>query len=114
MANISQWCRIWLNGNRESTKQWIQFQCICPNEDFDVTYGLDFHKASYEKPRNEKEGVILVNLSKHTTYIKDQCLVQLNINAVLRGPRGDNSWSALVNSQYLIDGTKAKSYLDPI
>jgi beta-galactosidase len=80
------------------------------NEDFDVTDGLDYDKVSYDKPKYEKDGVILVNRTKHTTDIKEQDLVQVNIDAAQRGLGGDDSWGALVNGQYLIDGTKAQNY----
>ncbi len=81
-----------------------------PNEDFDITDGLDYDKVDYDNPRYEKDGDILVNRTKHTIDIKEQDLVQLNIDAIQRGVGGDNSWGATPQPEYLIDGTKAQSY----
>lgn len=80
------------------------------NEDFDITKGLDYHKVSYDQPRYEEDGEILVNRTKHTIDIHEKELVQLNIDAGQRGLGGDDSWGSRVQPKYQIDGTNPQTY----
>ena len=70
-----------------------------PNEDFDITDGLDYSK----KNKN-------ANFSKHTTDIKEQDLIQLNIDLNQRGLAGDDSWWSKPQEEYQIKGNKELSY----
>ena len=70
-----------------------------PNEDFDITDDLDYSKE------NEN-----ANFSKHTIDIKEQNLIQLNIDLEQRGLAGDDSWSSKPQKKYQIDGSKKHSY----
>ncbi|MGB0892129.1 MAG: glycoside hydrolase family 2 TIM barrel-domain containing protein [Flavobacteriaceae bacterium] len=70
-----------------------------PNEDFDITNNLDYSK------KNKK-----ANFSKHTIDIKEQDLIQLNIDAEQRGLAGDDSWWSKPQEKYLIKGSKKHSY----
>ncbi len=64
------------------------------NEQFDTTDGLDY-------PGNN---------SKHTNEIKEQKLVQLNIDLGQRGVGGDNSWGARPQKKYMMYGDKTWKY----
>jgi len=64
------------------------------NEQFDTTDGLDY-------PGNN---------SKHITDIKEQNLVQLNIDLGQRGVGGDNSWGALPQKKYMMHGDQEYRY----
>ncbi|WKD86965.1 Evolved beta-galactosidase subunit alpha [Polaribacter huanghezhanensis] len=70
-----------------------------PNEDLDITNDLDYTKE------NKK-----ANFSKHTTDIKEQNLVQLNIDLVQRGLGGDDSWGAKPQEKYQLKRNKKYSY----
>ena len=70
-----------------------------PNEDFDITDGLDYSKENKS-----------TNLSKHTIDIKEQDLVQLNIDLAQRGLGGDNSWGAKPQDKYQLKSNKKHSY----
>lgn len=70
-----------------------------PNEDFDITDGLDYSK---DNPNT--------NFSKHTIDIKEQDLVQLNIDMQQRGLGGDDSWYSKPQKKYQIDPSKNHSY----
>ena len=70
-----------------------------PNEDFDITSGLNYKK---ENP--------LANYSKHTIDIKEQNLIQLNIDLSQRGLAGDDSWYSKPQKAYQIDGSKKHNY----
>ncbi len=70
-----------------------------PNEDFDITDGLDYSK---ENPN--------ANFSKHTIDIKEQDLVQLNIDMQQRGLAGDDSWYSKPQKEYQIDPSAVHSY----
>ena len=70
-----------------------------PNEDFDITSDLDYSK----KNKN-------ANFSKHTIDIKEQDLIQLNIDIEQRGLAGDDSWWSKPQEKYLIKGSKKHNY----
>ena len=64
------------------------------NEQFDTTDGLDY-------PGNK---------SKHINDIKEQKLVQLNIDLGQRGLGGDDSWGSRPQQKYRMMGDKTYSY----
>ena len=64
------------------------------NEQFDTTDGLDY-------PGNK---------SKHINDIKEQTLVQLNIDLGQRGVGGDDSWGAQPQKEYRMMGDKTYQY----
>jgi beta-galactosidase len=70
-----------------------------PNEDFDITSDLEYKKE------NKK-----ANFSKHTIDIKEQNLIQLNIDLEQRGLAGDDSWYSKPQKKYQIDGSKKHNY----
>ena len=70
-----------------------------PNEDFDITNDLDYSK------KNKK-----ADFSKHTIDIKEQDLIQLNIDSEQRGLAGDDSWWSKPQKKYLIKGNKKHIY----
>ncbi|GGH02302.1 beta-galactosidase [Polaribacter pacificus] len=70
-----------------------------PNEDFDITDGLDYTKKNLK-----------ANYSKHTTDIKEKDLVQLNIDLQQRGLAGDDSWYSKPQKAYQIDPNKSHEY----
>ncbi|MFT5761797.1 MAG: beta-galactosidase [Polaribacter sp.] len=70
-----------------------------PNEDFDITSDLEYSKENKN-----------ANFSKHTTDIKEQNLVQLNIDLAQRGLGGDDSWGAKPQEKYQLKSTKKYSY----
>ena len=70
-----------------------------PNEDFDISNDLN-----YKKENNN------ANFSKHTIDIKEQNLIQLNIDFKQRGLAGDDSWYSKPQKKYQIDPTKKHSY----
>jgi len=70
-----------------------------PNEDFDITDGLEYTKENQQ-----------ANFSKHTIDIKEQNLIQLNIDLEQRGLAGDDSWYSKPQKKYQIMGSKKHSY----
>jgi beta-galactosidase len=70
-----------------------------PNEDFDITSDLEYKKEN----KNAK-------FSKQTIDIKEQNLIQLNIDLKQRGLAGDDSWYSKPQKKYQIDGSKKHSY----
>ena len=70
-----------------------------PNEDFDITNDLEYKKENKN-----------ANFSKHTIDIKEQNLIQLNIDLEQRGLAGDDSWYSKPQKKYQIDGSKKHSY----
>ena len=70
-----------------------------PNEDFDITSGLDYSKTNPS-----------ANFSKHTIDIKEQDLIQLNIDFEQRGLAGDDSWYSKPQKKYQLMGTHEYSY----
>ncbi len=63
-----------------------------PNEDFDTTPGLDYGGSKSVDEKYQIDGIPEVNKSTHTTDIKEQDLVQLNMDLVQRGVAGEDSW----------------------
>lgn len=70
-----------------------------PNEDFDITDDLNYKKDNTN-----------ANFSKHTIDIKEQNLIQLNIDLEQRGLAGDDSWYSKPQEKYQIKGTKKHTY----
>ena len=70
-----------------------------PNEDFDISDDLNYKK---DNPN--------ANYSKHTIDIKEQDLIQLNIDFAQRGLAGDDSWYSKPQKEYQIDGSKKHNY----
>ena len=70
-----------------------------PNEDFDITNDLVYKKENKN-----------ANFSKHTIDIKEQNLIQLNIDLEQRGLAGDDSWYSKPQKKYQIDGSKKHKY----
>jgi beta-galactosidase len=66
-----------------------------PNEDFDTTSGIDYKTS---------------NKSKHTIDIKEQNLVQLNIDLGQRGLGGDDSWWSKPQEKYQFKGQQKHTY----
>ncbi|EAR01320.1 glycoside hydrolase family 2 TIM barrel-domain containing protein [Maribacter sp. HTCC2170] len=81
-----------------------------PNEDFDTTAGLDYGGNKKVNKTYQIDGIPEVNGSKHTTDIKEQDLVQLNIDMEQRGVAGDDSWYAKPQEKYMIKGQQNHSY----
>ncbi|MBU2949304.1 DUF4981 domain-containing protein [Tamlana agarivorans] len=80
-----------------------------PNEDFDTSSSLDYGGGNVEKAY-QIDGIPEVNSSKHTTDIKEQNLVQLNIDLEQRGVGGDDSWYAKPQEKYMLNGAKKHHY----
>lgn len=81
-----------------------------PNEDFDATVGIEY---SYDQPLDEEfktDGMPQINVSKHINDIKEQDLVQLNIDLGQRGVAGDNSWGAKPMEKYQMKGNAKHVY----
>lgn len=81
-----------------------------PNEDFDTTEGLDYGDVAKVDLKYRIDGVPEVNESKHTIDIKEQNLVQLNIDMIQRGVAGNDSWGSLPENKYLIYGNVKHTY----
>ncbi len=81
-----------------------------PNEDFDTAEGLDYGAAADVDVEYRIDGIPEVNISKHTTDIKEKDLVQLNIDLFQRGVAGDNSWGAGPQEKYMKRGNVKHSY----
>ncbi|AVR47113.1 beta-galactosidase [Christiangramia fulva] len=78
--------------NDTNNKNYLGFSALpMKNEDFDVTATDDYKNAPD------------LNFSKHTSDIKKQDLIQLNIDMMQRGVGGDNSWGAKPQKQYQIN-----------
>ncbi len=88
----------------------ISFSALhMPNEDFDATIGLNY-KGNQVEDKYRIDGDDKVNSNKHTIDIKEQDLVQLNIDLNQRGLGGDDSWWAKPQEEYLIKGNKIHHY----
>ncbi|WP_418182711.1 glycoside hydrolase family 2 TIM barrel-domain containing protein [Algibacter sp. PT7-4] len=81
-----------------------------PNEDFDTTVGLSYQANATVNETYKIDGIPEVNSSKHTTDIKEQDLVQLNIDLEQRGLAGDDSWYSKPQDKYLIKGKSKHNY----
>ena len=62
---------------------------------------IDFESPERTDGR-EREGVEVVN--RHTTDVKKQDLVALDIDYKQMGVGGDNSWGARTHSEYRLEG----------
>jgi len=104
------------NGNglmvvSEDTKNGLGIGALhMPNEDFDTTPGLDYGSSTAVDEKYQIDGIPEVNYAKHTTDIKEQDLVQLNIDLVQRGVAGDDSWFSKPQEKYLIYGNVKHQY----
>ena len=81
-----------------------------PNEDFDTAVGLDYGGQTRVEQEYRIDGIPEINVSKHTIDIKEQDLVQLNIDLVQRGVGGNDSWGAKPEKKYLIYGNVSHIY----
>tara|TARA_R110002012_G_scaffold318604_1_gene537331 strand:- start:18675 stop:22034 length:3360 start_codon:yes stop_codon:yes gene_type:complete len=81
-----------------------------PNEDFDTTVGIDYSGKESLETEFRIDGIPQINASKHTIDIKEQDLVQLNIDLGQRGVAGDNSWGARPQDQYQLKGNNKHAY----
>ncbi len=81
-----------------------------PNEDFDMSETLDYGGAAKKEIEHRIDGVPEFNKSKHTIDIKEQDLVQLNIDLEQRGVAGNNSWGAKPEGKYLVKGDITYNY----
>ncbi|WP_027136578.1 glycoside hydrolase family 2 TIM barrel-domain containing protein [Gaetbulibacter saemankumensis] len=81
-----------------------------PNEDFDTAEGLNYGKVDDVDVEYRIDGIPELNRSKHTIDIKEQDLVQLNIDLDQRGVAGDDSWGSKPRKKYLIEGNKKHKY----
>jgi len=81
-----------------------------PNEDFDTTKGLNYGSNTTIEKKYQIDGTPKINASKHTIDIKEQDLVQLNIDLAQRGVAGDDSWYSKPQEKYLIKGNTKHQY----
>jgi beta-galactosidase len=81
-----------------------------PNEDFDTTEGLIYNKNETLDDTYKIDGIPKINSSKHTIDIKEQDLVQLNIDLGQRGLGGDDSWYSKPQEEYQIKGKSNNAY----
>lgn len=81
-----------------------------PNEDFDTTSGIDYTGTAELETEYKTDGVPQINASKHINDIKEQDLVQLNIDLGQRGLAGDDSWGSRPMQKYQMTGENAHSY----
>lgn len=81
-----------------------------PNEDFDTTAGLDYGGSTSIDKKYQIDGIPKLNSTKHTTDIKEQDLVQLNIDLIQRGVAGDDSWYSKPQEKYLVNGDIEHNY----
>ncbi len=81
-----------------------------PNEDFDTTAGIAYNKNEKLDDDYKIDGIPKINASKHTIDIKEQNLIQLNIDIEQRGVGGDDSWYARPQEKYQLKGTNKHTY----
>ncbi len=81
-----------------------------PNEDFDTTTGLKYNENDTLDTEYRIDGIPKINASKHTNDIKEQDLVQLNIDLGQRGLAGDDSWYSKPQEKYQIKGKTKQVY----
>ena len=95
----------------KDTKKGLGFSALhMPNEDFDTTADLSYAGKDKIATAYQLDGIPEVNSSKHTIDIKEQDLVQLNIDLEQRGVAGDDSWYSKPQEKYLINGQDKHSY----
>jgi beta-galactosidase len=104
------------NGNglmvvAKNTKNGLGISALhMPNEDFDTTPGLDYGGSTAIDKKYQIDRIPEVNNAKHTTDIKEQDLVELNIDLMQRGVGGDDSWYSKPQEKYLINGAIEHHY----
>ena len=81
-----------------------------PNEDFDTTDGIAYSGNDKLESEYKTDGIPQINASKHTIDIKEQDLVQLNVDLGQRGLAGDDSWGSRPQSQYQLKGQSTNEY----
>ena len=81
-----------------------------PNEDFDTTAGLAYGGSGKVDLKYQIDGIPELKDNKHTTDIKEQDLVQLNIDLEQRGVAGDDSWYSKPQEKYQIKGNIEHKY----
>ena len=81
-----------------------------PNEDFDITSGIAYNENDTLNAEFRIDNIPKINTSKHTIDIKEQDLVQLNIDLDQRGVAGDDSWYSKPQEKYQFKGQSKHSY----
>ncbi|HMR17013.1 MAG TPA: beta-galactosidase, partial [Mariniflexile sp.] len=81
-----------------------------PNEDFDTTSGIAYNGNDTLDTEYRIDGIPKINASKHIIDIKEQDLIQLNIDLGQRGLGGDDSWYSKPQEKYQIKGQAKQSY----
>ena len=95
----------------KDTKKGLGFSALhMPNENFDTTADLLYSGKDKIDDAYQIDGIPEVNGSKHTIDIKEQNLVQLNIDLEQRGIAGDDSWYSKPQEKYLIKGQEKHRY----
>jgi len=95
----------------KDTKKGLGFSALhMPNENFDTTADLLYSGKHKIDDAYQIDGIPEVNGSKHTIDIKEQNLVQLNIDLEQRGIAGDDSWYSKPQEKYLIKGQEKHRY----
>jgi beta-galactosidase len=95
----------------DHTTKGLGFSALhMPNEDFDTCAGLGYAGEDKVDLAYRMNGIPEVNASKHTTDIKAQDLVQLNIDLTQRGLGGDDSWYARPQLEYQLKGQTTHAY----
>ena len=95
----------------EDTKNGLGISALhMPNEDFDTTPGLGYGDSIAVDEKYQMDEISELNYSKHTTDIKEQDLVQLNIDLIQRGVGGDDSWYSKPQDKYLTYGNVEHHY----
>lgn len=95
----------------QDPQQGLGFSALhMPNEAFDTCADLAYAGKDKVDPAYRMEDAPEVNPSKHTTDIKAQDLVQLNIDLSQRGLGGDDSWYARPQLKYQLKGQESHGY----
>ena len=81
-----------------------------PNEDFDTTVGIAYSGNDKLETEYRTDGIPQINASKHINDIKEQDLVQLNIDLGQRGVAGDDSWGSRPMEKYQMKGDSKHVY----
>ncbi|MBA6153241.1 glycoside hydrolase family 2 TIM barrel-domain containing protein [Gelidibacter maritimus] len=81
-----------------------------PNEDFDTTAGIAYSGTDVLEEEFRTDGIPQINASKHINDIKEQDLVQLNVDLGQRGLAGDNSWGGRPMEKYQMKGDTKHTY----
>ena len=95
----------------KNTRQGLGISALhMPNEDFDTTDGIDYTGKEELESVYKTDGVPQINASKHINDIKEQDLVQLNIDLGQRGLAGDDSWGSRPMDKYQMKGESKHTY----